>query len=165
MFVFRFMLYGGLNQMIFLFLFLLGTCGCWNSNLCWYPDRCNSAWYSGAAASKTSFEEEMALSLLFTARGIFLMMQGGWLELLFTYKGRSPGFINGLKHSLARSRVTSKNVTTLRLAVLVIFSPYSSYTCTIFCLIFSIFLAVVSATPSPSSRYFPVSSSLILLAS
>ena len=74
--------YGGLNQVIlllFLFFFLdtVSVSGGENFNWCLYPHLSSSAWYSGAARSKTSLVAEISQSLLFTPIGIFFKIEGG----------------------------------------------------------------------------------------
>ena len=51
MFVETFLLNGGLNHMIFRFLFRLCVTGFSNFNLCSYPALCSASWYSWAVAS------------------------------------------------------------------------------------------------------------------
>ena len=70
--------YGGLNQIIFLFLFLFFGFSIGGSNLSvWeYPFLFSSSWYKGAALSKISSVAEIAESLLFIASGIFFIMEG-----------------------------------------------------------------------------------------
>ena len=50
-------------------------------------------WYGGMASLNTVSLAEMLLSLLFTAAGMFWMIEGEWLLFLFMYMGESFGFM------------------------------------------------------------------------
>ena len=78
-FVFTFIEYGGLNHIILRFLCFLGfpSQGGSNFSVCVYPFLFNSAWYRGAAVSNISLFDDIADSLLFTAIGMFLRIEGG----------------------------------------------------------------------------------------
>ena len=107
---------GGLNQVIFLplfrFLASFPTPGS-NWRLKLYPHSLRAFWYGGIASLKISSFAEMLFSLLFTAAGRFLVMEGGWLLFLLTYWMVLLGFIYGLKSPESRSRVTSRKFTLL----------------------------------------------------
>ena len=86
-FIWTFLLNGGLNHIIFLrLLFWFGAlCGAGlNLRLYAYPLLRNASWYRGAASLNASSSEEISDSLLFIASGMFLIMLGGWFDLLCT---------------------------------------------------------------------------------
>jgi hypothetical protein len=55
------------------------------------------------------------------ASGMFLKIIGGWLDFTCTYEGTFPGLEYGQCLPLFRSSVTSKKLTTVTLASIVIF--------------------------------------------
>ena len=99
-FVCTVLLYGGLNQMMCLFLFFLFLLSVWLSvrvflafsvwlfvwscfvyvNVCVWPLFLNACWYAGAASSNACLLLEMLLSLVLIDLGISLMMLCGWFE-------------------------------------------------------------------------------------
>ena len=90
-----FLLYGGLNQMVFLFLFFLFFCvgvlvyvmfSLW-------PLVFSAFWYSGAAWLKMCSSDDMSEILRPMADDMFLMMLGGWLDCVCMYMGLSLGFL------------------------------------------------------------------------
>ena len=89
----------------------------------------NACWYAGAARSKAYFDDEISFSLWLIARGIFLVMLGGWLLSVWTYKGVLSGFMYGSQVFFSRSRVTSRKFTTFLFASVVIFRPFSLKRC------------------------------------
>ena len=107
--------------MIFLVLVrLVLACVGWYTSLWLYPLLPNASWYKGAALWNSVWLEEMLLSLLFMPAGRFLIMLGGWLLFLCTYKMLFPGFVKGLYDLELRSNVTSKKSTTFLFASIVI---------------------------------------------
>ena len=90
-----FLLKGGLNHMIFLRLlsWFGGLCGAGlNLRLYAYPLMRKASWYRGAASLNASSSEEISDSLLLIASGMFLIMLGGWFDILCTYRGVVAGF-------------------------------------------------------------------------
>ena len=88
MLVFTFLLYGGLNQMIFRFLcFLLLAVSvfAWYLSLCLYPDLSKASWYGVTESLKISSEEDNDESRDSIESGSCLMIDGGWLESMFMY--------------------------------------------------------------------------------
>ena len=86
LFVFTFLLYGGLNQ-IFLFCFLLlavSTFALYLS-LCLYPDLSKASWYGITESLKISSEEDNDESWDSMESGSCLMIDGGWLDSMFIY--------------------------------------------------------------------------------
>ena len=55
-----------------------------NLRLYAYPLLRNASWCRGAALLNASLFEEISDSLLFIALGMFLIMLGGWFDLLCT---------------------------------------------------------------------------------
>ena len=86
-FVWTFLLSGRLNHVIFLRL-LSWSGGLYgaglNLRLYDYPLLRNASWYGGAASLNASSSEEISDSLLLIASEIFLIMLGGWFDLLCT---------------------------------------------------------------------------------
>ena len=76
--------------------------------------------YRGAASLNASSSEEISDSLLLIASGMFLIMLGGWFDLLCTYRGVVAGFEYGLNLSVVRSSVTSRKLTVFLFASTVI---------------------------------------------
>ena len=101
MFVPTFLLYGGSNQVIFLCLFRFSAGFLWPElfsfglyfSLSFYPLFSRAAWYSFAALLKICSFDEIADNLLLIFSGMFLMMFGGWLLSLCTYKGTLLGLM------------------------------------------------------------------------
>ena len=82
---------------------------------------------------------------------MFLIIAGGWLLSLWTYMGIFPGLLYGLKDSSLKSKVTSRKLTTLTLAVAVVPSPCFANICVIFCFRASACLGVAGVTARKSS--------------
>ena len=55
-----------------------------NLSLYAYPLLHNASWYRGAASLKASLSKEISDSLLLILSGMFLIMLGGWFDLLCT---------------------------------------------------------------------------------
>ena len=86
--VFTFLLYGGLNQKIFLFccFFLLAvSIFALHLSLCFYPDLPKESWYEITESVKISSEEDNGESRDSLESGSCLMIDGGWLGLMFMY--------------------------------------------------------------------------------
>ena len=158
MFVFTFRLKGGLNQIIFRFLLrfvpllLVG----WYVSLWWYPLFCSAVWYGGAIVLNTPWLHEISESRLFMLMGMFLIMAGGWLDLVWTYCGMLLDFINGQKVVLARSRVILRKSNIFLLASMVILRWCSLNILHISFFIHSICCGVLLNAANPSSRYRPI---------
>ena len=90
--------------MVLLLLLLSSSLGGSKLSLKLYPFLSSSAWYRGAARSNVSLSAEMVDRRLFMPSGIFLIIPGGWLLLLFTYRGLSPGFMYGLYFPFSKFR-------------------------------------------------------------
>ena len=78
-----FLLYGGLNQMIFLFhYFLLRAVSIFALylSLCLYPDLPNASWYGITESLKIFSEENNDESRDSVESGSYLMIDGGWLD-------------------------------------------------------------------------------------
>ena len=103
---------GGLYHVIFLDLFLLFllfpvVSGLY-SNLYVYPLLASAAWFSGVALLKMSSFDDISESRLFIPSGTALMMEGGWLLLVWMYMGAFPGLRYGWCVPICRLNVTSK---------------------------------------------------------
>ena len=88
MLVLTFLLYGGLNQMIFLFrCFLLLTVSIFALylSLCLYPDLSKASWYGITESLKIYSEEDNGESRDSMESGSCLMIDGGWLDSMFMY--------------------------------------------------------------------------------
>ena len=88
MLVLTFLLYGGLNQMIFLFrcfLLLAVYIFALYLSLCLYPDLSKASWYGITESSKISSEEDNYESRDSIENGSCLMINGGWLDSMFIY--------------------------------------------------------------------------------
>ena len=86
--VFTFLLYGGLNQMMFLFrcfLLLAVFIFAWYLSLCLYPDLSKASWYGVTESLKISSEEDNNESRDSIESGSCLMIDGGWLDSVFMY--------------------------------------------------------------------------------
>ena len=92
-------------------------------------------------------------SLLLILSVMFLMMFGGWLLCLCSYRGVLFGFVYGLCSSVFKSIVMSKKSTIFRLASIVILILFSLKILKISFLIFSVCLGVLSHSASPSPLY------------
>ena len=80
MLVLTFLLYGGLNQMIFLFRFFLllnVSIFALSLSLCLYPDLSKASWYGITESLKISSEEDNDESGDSMKSEIFLMIDGG----------------------------------------------------------------------------------------
>ena len=75
--------------------------------------------------SKHSLSDDICERRLLIDSGMFLRMEGGWLDCLCTYNGTFPSFVYGRCFPVFRSRVTSKKLTLVKLASTVIFSSLS----------------------------------------
>ena len=82
MFVWTLALYGGLNQMMFLFLVLVCLVGCGDEyeRVGGCPLTLRAFSYSGLALLNISLFDELSESLLLIEFGICLMTVGGWFE-------------------------------------------------------------------------------------
>ena len=88
MLVFTFLLYGGLNQMMFLFrcfLLLAVFTFAWYLSLCLNPDLSKASWYGVTESLKISYEEDNNESRDSIESGSCLMIDGGWLDSVFMY--------------------------------------------------------------------------------
>ena len=88
MLVFTFLLYGGLNQMMFLFrcsLLLAVFIIAWYLSLCLYPDLSKASWYGVTQTLKISSEEDNNESRDSIESGSYMMIDGGWLDSVFMY--------------------------------------------------------------------------------
>lgn len=148
---------GGLNHVIFLFLFFLPfpwfVVGGSNFYWCLYPLSWRAFWYTGEACLNIFSFEEIDESLLLIASGIFFNILGGWLLWQWTYKGVSFGLINWAKVSELRSRVTSRKFKIFKLASIVIFKLCVLNILKISFLQFSTWRGRSELTANPSSLY------------
>ena len=87
--------------------------------------------------------DDMFDSLLLMLSGMFLIMFGGWLLLLCTYKGVLLGFMNGLCTPVLKSIVMSRKSIIFLFASIVMLSLFSLKILHISFLIFSVSLAVL----------------------
>ena len=88
MLVLTFLLYGGLNQMIFLFrcfLLLAVSIFALYLSLCLYPDLSKASWYGVTESLKISSEEDNDESRDLMQSGSCLMINGGLLDSMFIY--------------------------------------------------------------------------------
>ena len=86
MLVFMFLLYGGLNQTMFLcFLLLSVLIFAWYLSLCLYPDFSKASWYGVTDYLKISSEEDNNESRDSIESGSCLITDGGWLDSVFMY--------------------------------------------------------------------------------
>ena len=88
MLVFPFLLYGGLNQMIFLFrwfLLLAASIFALYLSLCLNPDLSEASWHGITEAWKISSVEDNDESRDSIESGSCLMIDGGWLDSMFIY--------------------------------------------------------------------------------
>ena len=88
MLVFTFLLYGGLNQMIFLFrcfLLLAVSMSALYLSLCLYPDLSKAYWYGITKSLKISSEKDNDENQGSMESGSCLMIDGGWLDPMFIY--------------------------------------------------------------------------------
>ena len=88
MLVFTFLLYAGLNQMIFLFrcfLLLAVSKFAWYLSLCLYPDFSKASWYGVTTSLKISSEEDNVESQDSVERRSGLRIAVGWLDSMFMY--------------------------------------------------------------------------------
>ena len=69
-----------------------------------YPLFRSASWYGDAASLNASSSEDIA-------SGIFLIMLGGWFDLLSTQRGVVVGFEYGLNFPVFRWSVTSRKLT------------------------------------------------------
>ena len=85
---FTFLLYGGLNQIIFIFrCFLLLAVSIFTLylSLCLYPHLSKASWYEITESLKISSEEDTWESRDSIESGSSLMIDGGWLDSMFIY--------------------------------------------------------------------------------
>ena len=75
--------------------------------------------------SKHSLSDDICERRLLIDSGMFLRIEGGWLDCLCTYNGTFPSFVYGRCFPVFRSRVTSKKFTLVTLASTVIFRSLS----------------------------------------
>ena len=88
MLVFTFLLYGGLNQMMFLFrcfLLLAVFIFAWYLSLFLYPDLSKASWYGVTESLIISSEEDNNESRDSIESGSCLMIDNGWLDSVFMY--------------------------------------------------------------------------------
>ena len=88
MLVSTFLLYGGLNQIIFLFrcfLLLAVSIFALYLSLCLYPDLSKASWYGITESLKISSEEDNDESRDSMESVSCLMIDGGWLDSMFIY--------------------------------------------------------------------------------
>ena len=100
--------------------------------------------------------DEMIDNLLLMLSGMFLMVFGGWLLCLCTYRDVLFGFVYGLCSPVFKSIVMSRKSTIFRLALIVILRLFSLKILKISFLMFSVCLGVLSHSASPSSLYRPM---------
>ena len=79
----------------------------------------------GCLWSKHSLSDDICERRLLIDSGMFLRIEGGWLDCLCTYNGTFPSFVYGRCFPVFRSRVTSKKFTLVTLASTVIFRSLS----------------------------------------
>ena len=85
---FRFLLHGGLNQMMFLFccfLLLDVFISVWYFSLYLYPDLSKASWYGVKESLKISSEEDNDESQDSIESESCLIIDGGWLNSIFRY--------------------------------------------------------------------------------
>ena len=88
MLVFTFLLYAGLNQMIFLFrcfLLLAVSIFAWYLSLCLYPGLSKASWYGVTTSFKISSEEDNVESQDSIERRSGLRIAVWWLDSMFMY--------------------------------------------------------------------------------
>ena len=88
MLVFTFLLYGELNQAMFLFqcfLLLAVFIFTWYLSLRLYPDLSKASWYGVTELLKIFSEENNDESWDLIESGSCLMIDGGWLDSVFMY--------------------------------------------------------------------------------
>ena len=108
MLAFTFFLYGGLNQMMFLFscfLLVVVFVFAWYLSLCLHPDLSNTSWY-GVTDWLKIFSEEDNESQDSIDNGTCLMIDGEWLDSVFLYFVFFDYFLFGTDDKL--NGVTSK---------------------------------------------------------
>ena len=88
-----------------------------------YPLCSRARWYGIAARSKDSLSDEMSERRLLIDSGMLLIITGGWLDLVWIYKGVLFGFVYGICLPVVRLSVTSRKSTHFLLASMVIFRP------------------------------------------
>ena len=104
----------------------------------------------------TSGDDELFEILLDMWCGICLMMEGGWFDLEFTYRGSLLGLLKGLYDPSLRLMVMSRKSTLFWLHITSIFKLCCWKRDINFCLVCSMSRPdAFSMTPSPSSRYNP----------
>ena len=79
-----------------------------------------ASWYGGIAFLNMFSLDDMFGSLLLMLSGMFVMMFGGWLCCLCTYRGVLFGSIYGLCSLVFKSIVMSRKSTIFRLALIMI---------------------------------------------
>ena len=103
--------------------------------------------------------DDMFDSLLLMLSGMFLIMFGGWLLLLCTYRGVLLGFMYGLCAPVLKSIIMSRKSVVFLFASIVVLSSFS-----LKILHISVSLAVLLHVASPSSLYSPICLFLVFLA-
>ena len=102
--------------------------------------------------SKHSLSDDICERRLLIDSGMFLRIEGGWLDCLCTYNGTFPSFVYGRCFPVFRSRLTSKKFTLVTLASTVIFRSLSRKILHKSFLILSISWGVLLNADSLSSR-------------
>ena len=123
----------------------------WNFRWQLYPLFLSDSWKIGFVWLNISSFDDNDEILLFIEAGRFFMIEGGWFDFLWTYKGVSFGLMQVLQSPVLRFKVTSRKLTSFMLASTVIDRSSClkiEHSCFF---MFSNYLFVALLTPSPSS--------------
>ena len=94
--VLTFILNGGLNQIMFQFLFLLVFISVWAYDIVvLYPLSCNDFSYNSLALSNSPLLQDNSDNFSFIIFGRFFMIVEAWFDSTFMYRGTLLGFLNG----------------------------------------------------------------------
>ena len=149
---------------LFLFRFLFVGRAVYFKDVEW-PLFFNAVLYSSFVKLKISSFDELSDNLRQTDDGIWRIIGGGWLDEVCMYNNLSSGFLNGRYVPSMRLNVTLRKSTIFKFAFISILKPMSLKFFVMSFLALSICLPLCSRRSiSPSSRYSPVSSFLILSA-
>ena len=96
--------------------------------------------------------EEILDSLVSIDCGIPAIIVGGWFDFAYTYIGAFPGLEYGLYSFFRRSKLTSRKLVMVKLALAVILRPISQNFLHSSFFIFSAFCGVLCTMATPSSR-------------
>ena len=157
------MLYGGVNQIIFLFLLRLGlrllVLCVFSVNLILLlenPLFLSASVYILLFLSNISLLDELRDILVSMECGIFLIIEGGWLDLVLMYLGVWFSLMYGLKVPLFRLSVTSRKLTILMPESISTLKPNSLSSFVMYFRALSHLCPLASLTiNNPSSRYKP----------